>query len=113
MLLTSQSLVFPLGRVTRLRRCNAVPRLLGIAEQPSDPSVDEIVRAVKVEGFGVLWLWRLADVRAHRIDVDAVPWPRARRMQEEGLLKHAAAAQRALQHVSDKRLAFSRRLNVE
>ena len=67
-----------------------------VGEQPRDPRVDEIVRAVQVEGLGVLRLHRLADVRAHRIDVDAVAGSRAGRMQEKRLLKHTAAAQRTL-----------------
>lgn len=76
-----------------LLRRDAVPRLLGVAEQPRDPGVDEIMRAVQVEGLGrVLGLGRIADVRAHGIYVDTVPRPRARRMQEERLLEHAAAA---------------------
>lgn len=76
-----------------LIRRDAVPRLLGVAEQPRDPGVDEIVRAVQVEGFGrVLGLGGLADVCTHGIYVDTVPRPRARRMQKERLLEHAAAA---------------------
>lgn len=76
-----------------LLRRDAVPRLLGVAEQPRDPGVDEIVRAVQVEGLGrVLGLGRFADVCAHGIYVDTVPRPGARRVQEERLLEHAAAA---------------------
>lgn len=80
MLLTSQSIVFPLRRMTLIRR-DAVSRLLGVAEQPRDPGVDEIVRAVKVERLTrVLGPGRLADIRAHGIYVDAVPRPWTRRM---------------------------------
>lgn len=92
MLLTSQSLVFPLRHMTLFRR-DAVPRLLGVAEQPCDSGVNEIVRTVQVEGFArVLGLRRLTDVRAHRVYVNAVPRSGARRMQEKRLLEHAAAA---------------------
>ena len=77
-----------------LLRRDAVPRLLGVAaEQPCDPGVDEIVRTVQVEGLGrVRGFGRIADVRTHGIYVDAIPRPRARRVQEERLLEHAAAA---------------------
>lgn len=85
--------------MTLIRR-NAVPRLLGVAEQPRDPGVDEIVRAVKVESLTrVLGPGRLANIRAHGVYVDAVSRPRTRRMQEERFLEHPAASQRALQHV--------------
>lgn len=58
------------------------------------------MRAMQVEGLGcVLRFRRFADVCTHRIYVDTVPRSRARRMQEERLLEHAAAAQRALQCV--------------
>jgi len=81
-----------------LLRRDAVPRLLGVAKQPRDSGVDEIVRAVQVEGLGrVLGLGRFSDIRAHGVYVDTVPRSRARRMQEERFLEHAAAAQRALQ----------------
>lgn len=93
--------------MTLIRR-DAVPRLLGVAEQPRDPGVDEIVRAVKVEGLAVvLGLGRLADIRAHGVYVNAISWPRARRMQEERFLEHSTAAQRALRHVFFKLKNFA------
>lgn len=86
---------------------DAVPRLLGVAEQPRDPGVDEIVRAVQIEGLGrVLRFGRFADVRTHWIYVDTVSRPRAWWMQEKWLLEHAAAAQRALQRILMTFLVF-------
>lgn len=77
-----------------LLRRDAVSRLLGVAEQPRDPGVDEIMRAMQIEGLGrVLGLGRFADVCTHWIYVDTVSRPRARWMQEERLLEHAAATQ--------------------
>lgn len=76
---------------------DAVPRLLGVAEEPRDPGVNKIVRAVQVKGLGrVLGLRRFTDVCAHGVYVNAVPRSGAWRMQEKRLLEHAAAAQRAL-----------------
>jgi len=90
-----------------LLRRDAVSRLLGVAKQPRDPCVDKIMRAVQVEGLGcVLRLRRFADVCTHRIYIDTVPRSRTWRMQEERLLEHTAAAQRALQCV------FSDVLNI-
>lgn len=85
--------------MTLIRR-DAVSLLLGVAKQSRDPGVNEIVRAVKVERFArVLGLGRLADIRAHGVYVDPIPWSGTWRMQEERFLEHPAASQRALQHV--------------
>ena len=95
---TSQSLVL-------LLKVMSMPGVR-VGEQPRDPRVDEIVRAVEVEGLGVLRFDRLADVRAHRIDVEAVAGSRAGRMQEKRLLKHTAAAQRTLKTAAQRRFHY-------
>lgn len=100
------------GRRTSLLRLLLLLLLeLALVEEVGDARVDVVVGAVQVEGLAagaaaaavggggrggggrvLLETGRGREGRVHGVDVEAVPGPGARRVQEERLLEHAAAA---------------------